>query len=46
MQPDRGTLVENGEYPYDMEFLGDMIENICYNNAKDYFGIYFDKRGN
>ncbi|SEQ02350.1 glucuronate isomerase [Lachnospiraceae bacterium NE2001] len=32
-----GTLVENGEYPYDMIYLGEMVENICYNNAKDYF---------
>lgn len=34
-----GTLLENNEYPYDMTFLGDMIENICFNNAKDYFGF-------
>ena len=32
-----GKLVENGEYPNDLEFLGQMIENICYNNAKAYF---------
>ena len=32
-----GTLVEKNEYPYDMVFLGEMVENICYNNAKDYF---------
>ena len=34
-----GTLVENGEYPADMEFLGQMVENICYNNAMEYFGF-------
>ena len=34
-----GSMVEKGEYPYDMEFLGDMIENICYYNAKEYFGF-------
>ena len=32
-----GELVENGEYPNDIEFLGKMIENICFNNAKQYF---------
>ena len=32
-----GELVENGEYPNDIEFLGKMIENICFNNAKAYF---------
>jgi len=34
-----GTDVENGEIPADMELLGTMVENICYNNAVDYFGI-------
>ena len=34
-----GNLVENGEYPADMEFLGQMVENICYNNAMEYFGF-------
>lgn len=32
-----GTDVENGEIPADMDLLGAMVENICYNNAKDYF---------
>ncbi len=32
-----GTDVENGEIPADMELLGNMVENICYNNAKNYF---------
>lgn len=32
-----GMLVENGEYPADMNYLGKMIENICCNNAKTYF---------
>ncbi|MGL5313344.1 MAG: glucuronate isomerase [Peptostreptococcaceae bacterium] len=31
-----GGLVENGEYPADMEILGEIIENICYNNAVKY----------
>ena len=32
-----GKWVENGEYPDDCEYLGSMVENICYNNAKTYF---------
>ncbi|MGL6105507.1 glucuronate isomerase [Romboutsia sp.] len=32
-----GKLVENGEYPNDIDTLGEIIENICYNNAKRYF---------
>ncbi len=31
--------VENGELPDDREWLATMIENICYNNAKNYFGF-------
>jgi len=34
-----GNDVENGEIPADMELLGEMVENICYNNAAEYFGI-------
>ena len=32
-----GKLVEAGEYPNDMEQLGEIVENICYNNSKKYF---------
>lgn len=32
-----GTWVENGEYPDDIEFLGKVVQNICYNNAERYF---------
>ena len=32
-----GDLVENGEYPNDIEFLGQIVEGICFNNAKAYF---------
>ena len=32
-----GNDVENGELPYDMDLLGTMVENICFNNAKAYF---------
>ncbi|NDL68773.1 glucuronate isomerase, partial [Anaerotalea alkaliphila] len=34
-----GEWVENGEYPGDMEFLGCVVRDICYNNAVEYFGI-------
>jgi len=34
-----GTDVENGELPGDMELLGAMVENICSNNAVNYFGF-------
>ncbi|NMA65825.1 MAG: glucuronate isomerase [Clostridiaceae bacterium] len=34
-----GTWAENGEVPYDMDLLGSMVQDICYNNAAEYFGI-------
>lgn len=34
-----GRTVENGEYPYDEEVLFDMVRNISFYNAKEYFGI-------
>ncbi len=34
-----GEKVENGEYPDDVEFLGSMVEDICWKNAKNYFGL-------
>lgn len=34
-----GNDVENGALPADMDLLGEMVENICYNNAVEYFGI-------
>jgi len=34
-----GQWVENGEYPEDMELLGQLVEDICCNNARRYFGI-------
>ena len=34
-----GTWVENGEYPADMEALGELVQGISFNNARDYFGI-------
>ncbi|MBP5192259.1 MAG: glucuronate isomerase [Eubacterium sp.] len=34
-----GEKVEAGEFPADMDLLGKMIEDICYYNAKRYFGL-------
>jgi len=34
-----GEWVENGEYPDDEKTLGALVEDICYRNAKRYFGI-------
>ncbi|GAB3198259.1 glucuronate isomerase [Pontibacter aydingkolensis] len=35
-----GNDVENGELPAsEMKWLGQMVENICYNNAKSYFNF-------
>ena len=31
--------VENGEVPNDIEFLGEIVQGICYQNAKEYFGF-------
>lgn len=32
-----GEDVENGELPNDIEWLGKIVRDICYNNARDYF---------
>ena len=32
-----GTWAEEGEVPNDMEMLGKVVENICFNNAQHYF---------
>jgi len=34
-----GEWVENGEYPYDIEFLGKVVQDICFNNAQQYFQL-------
>lgn len=34
-----GGWVERGEYPDDMETLGGMVQDICYNNAVQFFGF-------
>lgn len=35
-----GKDVANGELPADEAWLGQMVENICYNNAREFFGFY------
>jgi len=37
-----GTDVENGEIPNDIEMLGKIVQNICFNNAVEYFGELYD----
>jgi glucuronate isomerase len=32
-----GEEIENGELPNDIEWIGKVIQDICYNNAKNYF---------
>jgi len=34
-----GSMVDGGLYPCDMEFLKQVVRDICYNNAAAYFGI-------
>jgi glucuronate isomerase len=34
-----GEEIENGELPNDIAWTGKVIEDICYNNAKQYFGV-------
>lgn len=34
-----GQWVENGEFPNDTELLKELVEGICFYNAKQYFGI-------
>ncbi len=33
-----GEEIENGELPNDTKWVGQIIQDICYNNANDYFG--------
>ncbi|MDR1864271.1 MAG: glucuronate isomerase [Bacteroidales bacterium] len=36
-----GRDVENGELPAsELPFLGQLVENVCYNNAKNFFGFW------
>ena len=33
-----GEEIENGELPNDIAWIGNVIQDICFNNAKNYFG--------
>ena len=37
-----GKWVENGEYPMNEALLGEMVQNICFNNAAEYFSVKLD----
>jgi glucuronate isomerase len=34
-----GKEIENGELPNDIEWIGKLIQDICYNNVKEYFNF-------
>jgi glucuronate isomerase len=34
-----GQDIENGEIPADFDLVGGIVQDICYNNAKNYFGF-------
>jgi len=38
-----GADIENGLIPADRELVGSMVENICYKNAQNYFGLVTGK---
>lgn len=37
-----GTDIENGEIPADYDHVGSIVQDICYNNAKEYFPFAHD----
>ena len=40
-----GEEIENGELPNDIEWIGKVIQDICFNNAKNYFNWqYLDEK--
>lgn len=38
-----GKDVKNGELPHDLEWIGKIVQDISYNNAKAYFKFYLSK---
>ena len=40
-----GTDITNGELPHDMNWIGQVVQNICYHNANKYFGFGDDQKG-
>ena len=39
-----GADVESGELPDDFEMMSGLVADVCFNNAKNYFGIEMDAR--
>ena len=39
-----GTDVENGELPDDFDMMSKLVADVCFNNAKHYFGIDLDPK--
>ena len=39
-----GNEIENGELPNDMPWIGKIIQDICYHNAKNYFNWQLDQQ--
>ena len=37
-----GREMENGELPKDFDLVGPMVRNICFGNARDFFGLELD----
>lgn len=35
-----GEWVKRGQAPEDEALLGGLVEDICFNNARDYFGFF------
>jgi glucuronate isomerase len=35
-----GRDVQNGEIPADFDLLGQLVTNVCYRNAREFFGFY------
>ena len=39
-----GEEAERGELPDDFDLLGQLVANVCFNNARDYFGLDLSPR--
>ncbi|HJF74336.1 glucuronate isomerase [Gallibacterium genomosp. 2] len=39
-----GHWVKDGEAPNDIKLLGEMVKNICFDNARDYFAIELNQK--
>jgi glucuronate isomerase len=37
-----GKDMEEGLIPQDFELAGDLVSDVCYHNARNYFGFYED----